>query len=432
MLFKFTKSNLLILKKINHVVNNKNKYKKELFLSIFKEKLMNSKMEYIYILMWSLIGSIFINILSGFIVSALLLYPMIKDILNSKKEMKKGYSNIYFYKNVLTKVEFNFLKNLLDNNYNSFKYLNTDDIEDSILEKLSIKDKLTSREFNLLLETNLGSGYRNKGRFYKKIFTNYFADKDLLTAIFNNKIKEHIKLQDFLEKTDPDIKLFVLLEHFQELFNNFKYDSEVLDSIIKYLSINQKGDLLNLQFREIYEKYFEANIIDILYKEESRTEEENKLMNIIENNLLFKNYIEKELINNFDNLDIKFILKYANLAILFDYKKILEKILNTISLKDLINIIFRNSEIYIGSNIFIFNYLNKLDIENNIYFKKEVVNMVLKNKSLEDIENFEIDFFNLADNLNVDKESLFILKEKFNQNNLIKLEELKDIKIISI
>lgn len=430
--FKFTKSNLLIIKKINYIINNKNKYRKELFLSILKEEIIKSKLFHLYILFWSLIPMLFLSSFITFSILFFSIFPLLNNLFDTKKEMKKGYSNIYFYKNVLTKFEFGLLKNLLGNDSNSFKYLNTDDIEDSILEKLSIRDKLTSREFNLLLETNLGSGYNNKGKFYKKIFTNYFADKDLLNAIFNKKTKEYIKLQDFLEKTDPDIKLFIILEHFQELFNNFKYDAEVLDSIIKYLSINQKGDFLNLQFREIYEKYFEYNIVDIVYKKESITEKENELRNIIENNLLFKNYIEKELINSFDNLDIEYILKYEDLAILFDYKKILEKILNTISLKDLVNIIFKDSEIYIGSNIFIFNYLNKLDIENNIYFKKEVVNMVLKNKSLEDIENFEIDFFNLADNLNVDKESLFILKEKFNQNNLIKLEELKDIKIISI
>lgn len=442
MAFKLTKQNLLIIKKISKVIENRKEYKKELYLSLLKEKIIQSKMSYFYMIFWISIGLIFLGTIGTLLVSLTLFIPLIKNILEVNQEIKKAAGNIYFYEKILSEHDFNILNELLDFNKKDFEYLSSKELENIILKKYSKKNKFNNSEFCLLLDSNLGEGYQLRTSSYTKIINNFFEDKDLLTIMFKENINDKIEMtfRNFLNNENNDIKEYIISKYTTQLIENFKYDSNILNEFIIYLCKNYDNNYnynynyvnkLDYFFEIINKKYIADNIFNILYGDK-KLEEEKKLYQIIQNNPKFKYYLIKKSNEVFNEIDIFESFKYKDYISNIEDKKIIKKILKSISLYNLVKICFSTNEFKSENEQLILNYINNLDAEKLIYFKKEIVKNVLKNKKIDDIQGSEIEFFNFADNLNIDKEALFILKEKFNKDNLIKIEELKEIKIINI
>ena len=223
----------------------------------------------------------------------------INNIVNIHCNNESLFGNIYniFYNNLnINNKENVFNTNILDD------YIQELDI--NYEEKKSRKNKIISKTINSNNKSKANSKIENKNKKIKQPLynNNYDINKDFIIK-YSNK---DIKLKNY---NDLLFKEFDYL-----LYNNYtpvSYDNnnidikkycDLLSIIIKYNEIKKESSefIIALLMLNILEKNFEINKINII----NDIEMKNKILNLLEKNIKNDDYINKNIINNKNIIDI--------------------------------------------------------------------------------------------------------------------------------
>lgn len=432
-MFKLTKNNLLLIDKIKKVITNKRKYKKEMFETLCLKEVKEKKYKIIVISIICLLASIIMNTSLLSLVFTFIIYLFIFVFSNVNK-MKKYNGCVDFYSSVLNEKEFILLRKLTEYDDSLFEYLIEDDLDYYMLKNLSKRDKISAREFKLLLENEFDSSYNDITDLYIKIIKNYYIDSDLLNELFT--IDKSTGKESFLKETLDNSRLHILYKIVSNdyifLLSNFKKDSFVFENFIGYIIENMTKDKRNEIFQYIINtKFDKTSLLKVIHEEIDKLKDEDLLLKRIMNKKeIFMDYIISKVTNKIESYTIQELFTYSKILSFIDKKNILDKILMDLSLKDLVSLMLEENDIYAEDKKLIWNYLNGLDVKDTTYMKKEIINKVLKDSNEDNIKLYEIEFINLAEQLEIDKDLLFIMKEKIKKN--IKIEKIKELKIINI
>lgn len=432
-MFKLTKNNLLLIDKIKKVIINKRKYKKEMFETLCLKEVKEKKYKIIVISIICLLASIIMNTSLLSLVFTFIIYLFIFVFSNVNK-MKKYNGCVDFYSRVLNEKEFILLRKLTEYDDSVFEYLIENDLDYYMLKNLSKRDKISVREFKLLLENEFDSSYNDMTDLYIKIIKNYYIDSDLLNELFT--IDKSTGKESFLKETLDNSRLHILYKIVSNdyifLLSNFKKDSFVFENFIGYIIENMTKDKRNEIFQYIINtKFDKTSLLKVIHEEIDKLKDEDLLLKRIMNKKeIFMDYIISKVTNKIESYTIQELFTYSKILSFIDKKNILNKILIDVSLKDLVSLMLEENDIYTEDKKLIWNYLNSLEVKDTTYMKKEIINKVLKDSNVDNIESYEIEFINLAEQLEIDKDLLFIMKEKIKKN--IKIEKIKELKIINI
>lgn len=254
-----------------------------------------------------------------------------------------------------------------------------------------------------------------------KYFFQYIIVKTELFRTLNKeekKLLENKKIYYSLKYIDD-----TLLQIRNLCINEVSSEKELKDILLFILNDENIEKKLKIKIIESIEKnkYCNEKLIDIIYKEEIN-------FKVVNYNLgeLFAGKIQNKLMDLiYDKSSLYQIIKYESYQEELSAEKIVNKILKTFDIKSLIKIIFEKDKSKLNSDEKEINYFfNNLDIERLVNIKIAILNKVLYSKEIDNIENYEEEFLELAKRLDVNKKMLYIMEE-----NLVIKEELKIINI---
>ncbi len=161
-----------------------------------------------------------------------------------------------------------------------------------------------------------------------------------------------------------------------------------------------------------------------------------------------KDYIEKnedvkiKILNNesyiLNKLHIQDIFNYKEVISIIGAKNIVFHFLNYISIKDMVRLMFEkhntltseiNKKYYLENLYPLWKFFQSNNIGLIIPIKKEIINLVLKSENIKNIEGFEYDFIKLAEELEINKDELLVIKQMIQKEENIKTESFKIIHI---
>lgn len=139
-----------------------------------------------------------------------------------------------------------------------------------------------------------------------------------------------------------------------------------------------------------------------------------------------------------NKLDIQDIFNYKEVISIIGEKNIVLQFLNYIPIKDMVRIMFEkdntltseiNKKYYLENLYPLWSFFQSNHVRLIISIKKEIINLVLKSENIKNIEGFEFDFIKLAEELEINKEELLVIKQMIKKEEIIKNESLKIIHI---
>lgn len=139
-----------------------------------------------------------------------------------------------------------------------------------------------------------------------------------------------------------------------------------------------------------------------------------------------------------NKLDIQDIFNYKEVISIIGEKNIVLHFLNYIPIKDMVRIMFEkdntltseiNKKYYLENLYPLWSFFQSNHVRLIISIKKEIINLVLKSENIKNIEGFEFDFIKLAEELEINKEELLVIKQMIKKEEIIKNESLKIIHI---
>lgn len=269
--------------------------------------------------------------------------------------------------------------------------------------------------------------------FLPLIMTGIMSNTDLIEKIIEKLILKKAEY-NFIKSIDAEgisiykeVKKHLIIFLLKKILKKGSLeDVIILFEIDNYIKDNETNKL----FYEIIKKYYKINLIKLIYSTNNKTHEEIVLIEFLN-----KNEKIKELIIS----DSKYILKNQEIKEIFEYnqnlnkiptKDLLKKVLEKLTLKELVKLAFNKTNIYTEDSsvhISLWNFLNGPDIKNVLLFKKEIVINVLESENEENIYGSEINFIEFAEQIEVNKDSLLLIKTKLNKKNIV-----KELKILNI
>lgn len=254
-----------------------------------------------------------------------------------------------------------------------------------------------------------------------KYFFQYIIVK---TELFRNLNKEEKKLLE-KKKIHYSLKYIddTLLQIRNLCINEVSSEKELKEILLFILNDENIEKKLKIKIIETIEKnkYCNEKLIDIIYTEEINFKVFNYKLSDS-----FAGTIQDKLMDLIYNKSSLYqIIKYESYQEELSAEKIVNKILKTFDIKSLIKIIFEKDKSKLNNEEKEINYFfNNLDIEKFVNIKIAILNKVLYLKEIDNIKNYEEEFFQLAKRLDVNKKMLYIMEE-----NLVIKEELKIINI---
>lgn len=254
-----------------------------------------------------------------------------------------------------------------------------------------IKLDLTKEELNIISKHTISISSMCFIEYHNSLL-DYLINKNISTLDHNN-------LEEFLNILSKNN----LIE---------KYLPILVDKIEKY------EDLLNM----IYP--LESQLLTI-----NTTKEILIMSNFLNENPNLKTCITDTL---YTNVFLENIKENSNFLNQLSSDKIVNKILNQYTLKELTHSLFNNSSFnnpYFKLEIS--NIINLLNTENKFLLTKYIIEIILNNsENVDIIQYFYIDFLKFAENLNIEnKQEFYLLKSKFPEEQLITNDNLTIIHI---